>query len=38
MSYEQIINKYNDQLGFEARLLIRALLNNNIDEADEELI
>lgn len=28
-SYEQIIQKYNDQLGFEAKLLLRALLNNS---------
>lgn len=40
MSYEQIIDKYNDQLGFEAKLLSRALLNNNNndDEHNEELI
>jgi predicted ATPase len=31
-NYEQIIQKYNDQLGFEAKLLLRALLNSN-DEA-----
>ena len=37
-SIVDIINKYNDQLGFEARLLIRALLNNNVNEADEKLI
>ncbi|MDD2790627.1 MAG: AAA family ATPase [Sulfurimonas sp.] len=28
-SYEQIIQKYNDQLGIEAKLLLRALLNNS---------
>ena len=28
-TYEQIIQKYNDQLGFEAKLLLRALLNNS---------
>lgn len=38
MTYNQIINKYNDQLGFEAKLLLRALLNNNTDGNDEELI
>ena len=33
-SYEQIIDKYNNQLGFEAKLLLRALL---IDDAEESL-
>ena len=28
-TYEQIIQKYNNQLGFEAKLLLRALLHNN---------
>lgn len=28
-TYEQISQKYNEQLGFEAKLLLRALLNNN---------
>lgn len=27
-TYEQIIQKYNEQLGFEAKLLLRALLND----------
>lgn len=31
-SYEQIIQKYSDQLGFEAKLLLRALLNNQNTE------
>lgn len=31
-NYEQIIRKYNDQLGFEAKLLLRALLNNSNNE------
>jgi hypothetical protein len=34
-SYEQIIYKYHDQLGFEAKLLLRALL---INDDNEELI
>ncbi|WP_368029155.1 AAA family ATPase [Arcobacter sp. s6] len=29
MSYEQVIQKYNDQLGFEAKLLLRSLLNSS---------
>lgn len=32
-SYEQILDTYDNQLGFEAKLLLRALLNNN----DEDL-
>lgn len=28
MTYENIISKYNNQLGFEARLLLRTLINN----------
>lgn len=31
-TYEQISQKYNEQLGFEAKLLLRALLNNNSRE------
>ena len=31
-TYDQIIQKYNDQLGFEAQLLLRALLNNTSSE------
>ncbi|WP_152184547.1 AAA family ATPase [Sulfurimonas indica] len=30
-TYEQIVQKYNGQLGFEAKLLLRALLNNKIE-------
>ncbi len=33
-SYEQIIDKYNNQLGFEAKLLLRALLIHNNTEED----
>ncbi|TKI70384.1 hypothetical protein FCU45_03615 [Sulfurimonas crateris] len=36
-TYEQIIRKYNDQLGFEAKLLLRALLNNSSNDDEEEL-
>lgn len=35
-NYEEIIQKYNDQLGFEAKLLLRALLNNNTRHNDDE--
>lgn len=38
MSYEQVMQKYNDQLGFEAKLLLRALLNNSNNEDYEDLI
>ena len=31
-TYEQITEKYSNQLGFEARLLLRALINNNREE------
>ncbi len=31
-TYEQIIEKYSNQLGFEAKLLLRALINNNVQE------
>ena len=34
-TYEQIVQKYNDQLGFEAKLLLRALLNDS--DNNEEL-
>jgi len=36
-TYDQIIQKYNDQLGFEAKLLLRALLNKS-DTDNQDLI
>lgn len=35
LTYEQIIRKYDDQLGFEAKLLLRALLNNSSNDEEE---
>lgn len=35
-TYDEIIRKYKDQLGFEARLLLRSLLNNNCNNNDDE--
>jgi predicted ATPase len=35
-TYEQISRKYEDQLGFEARLLLRSLLNNSNSNNNEE--
>jgi len=31
-TYEEILNKYNNQLGFQARLLLRALLVDNYED------
>ena len=32
MNYDRIIQKYHDQLGFEAKLLLRALLPNDTQD------
>lgn len=37
LTYDEIIQKYNDQLGFEAKLLLRSLLSNSNNDGDEEL-
>lgn len=35
LTYEQIIRKYDGQLGFEAKLLLRALLNSSSNDEEE---
>ena len=32
MTYDSIVQKYNNQLGFEAKLLLRALLPNDTQD------
>ena len=32
LNYDGIINKYNEELGFEARVILRALLNSKNNE------